>query len=129
MSWPYLKKEIVNVGTLEEPDFQPVPKFIWIPGKGKGPYNTCVDCRAIKQKRYDEWFRQQVARLEAGQEAEEKAPYFKMNFSIMGAARCVKHILRFHKRNGTLTPELEADVRHRDEIHKKLRDGDYYGER
>lgn len=107
MSWPYITKIVVNAGTLEEPDFKEMPKLIWIPGKGRGPYEQCGDCRLKK----------------AGN------PKMKVGFSIMGARRCAPHILRYHRDNGTLTDELKEDVLHRDEVHKRLRAGHYYKEK
>lgn len=103
MSWPFISKEMANVGTLEEPDYQWMPKIITIPGRGHGPWQRCGDCRDLK----------------------EANPKAQVGFAIMGARRCMKHILRFHKKQGTLTPELEADVKRRDGIHDQMRRGAY----
>ena len=132
--WPYIAKEVVNVGTEEEPDYQAQPKMIWIPATNRGPYQQCSECRAAKAERLKAWLEKEGDNVTwdavTGQPVIPKgAVKYNMHYSIVGAARCATHILRFHKKNGTLTDVLKADVMHRELINEKARQGAYYGER
>ena len=104
MSYPYIAKRVVNAGTEEEPDFREMPFLTWIPGKDRGPYKQCRACRELR----------------------DTNPKVRVGYSIPGSANCAKHIIRFHKKNGTWTEELEADVLRREEINEKSRKGAYY---
>jgi hypothetical protein len=103
MSWPYITSQVVNAGTEHEPDFKMLPKILWINSKNAGPYQACRDCREIKKDH----------------------PKTNINWAIPGAARCAKHILRYHRDNGTLTDELKANIEHRSQINERLRQGAY----
>jgi hypothetical protein len=132
MSWPYITKEVANLGTTEVPDFQYVPKVIFIPGNGKGPWQTCRDCRETREEAHKPIRESHEAAMRLYGDHPDwtapKAPEYppvQVSFAVMGSGRCVKHILRFHKKQETLTPELEADVKRRDEVHASLRKGNY----
>lgn len=101
MSWPYIGKEVVNTGSVEAPDFQVMPKITWVPGNNRGPYEQCKDCRANKASN----------------------PKAQVGFSVPGASRCAKHIIRYHRDNGSLTDELKADILAREAANTALRMG------
>lgn len=105
MNWPYLSKRIENTGTEEAPIFSEVPFVYYVPSSNRGPYQMCGDCTV----------------------AYKDNPKHEANYAIQGSRRCAKHILRYHKSQGTLTDELKADVAARDLVHVKLRQGAYYG--
>ncbi len=141
MSWPYIGKRVENVGTSESPVYSEMPVLYWIPGKGKGPYQSCRTCRetrdAIRAK-VDDTHRFEIKERFVGEgesvtmttemfeSAPPKYPPVKVEWAIPGAANCAKHIIRFHKKNGTWTEELEEDVLRREAINEKARKGAYY---
>jgi len=139
MTYPYISKRVINVGSEEEPDFKEMPHLTWIPSKDRGPYKECRTCRetfdAIKKKLQAE-YKEETADLEVYESGKDepfrlrqpKYPPFEVGYSIPGAANCAKHIIRFHKKNGTWTEELEADVLRREAINEKSRKGAYYSE-
>lgn len=138
MSYPYIAKRVVNAGTDEEPDFKEMPFLTWIPGKDRGPYKQCRTCRELRDaihKKLDDEYHFTLHAFEANggleHEMQTKAPKyppFKVGYSIPGSANCAKHIIRFHKKNGTWTEELEADVLRRELINEKSRKGAYFNE-
>lgn len=124
MPWPYISTQVVNVGTEEEPDFREMPRVLMIPGR-RGPYQVCRDCRAGRQEHIDDFLAEHGSDASKWPEDAKVKP-FKVEYVIMGSSRCAKHTLRFHRDEGTLTPELKADILHRDEIHARQRGGAYY---
>lgn len=102
--WPYIAKEVINVGTEETPDYQEVPKVVWIPAGNRGPYMQCKECRAIK----------------------EVNAKMNVHFAMPGSSRCLTHTLRFHKANGTLPDWKREAFMRQEEINERLRKGAYY---
>jgi len=70
---PYIVEEIVNLGTLEQPNYQRVVKVQYY--KGKYP-STCKECRAKAKDN----------------------PKFQINLARQGSSRCQKHTDRYFKK-------------------------------
>lgn len=99
---PNIIRAIRNIGTEQEPNFQPTVRVQYWWSNNAGPYQLCVECR----------------------EGRKENSQFRVGYAIMGAARCLKHIVRYHKArlgNGIIDKvkfdSIVADATRRNEVH------------